>query len=117
MRVFSEFVDSQTPKTNGAQNVNETYLLINQTLAITTDTNTNTFKSSICENEAALLALRSYIQCELSTLYEKIDRLIEKLNTTSNIELKPYEILKESIKLLQNALRSKDEIIKILMET
>ena len=110
MRVFSEFVDSQTPKTNGAQNVNETYPLVNQTLAITTDTNTNTFKSSI-------LALRSYIQCELSTLYEKIDRLIEKLNTTSNIEPKPYEILKESIKLLQNALRSKDEIIKILMET
>ena len=37
--------------------------------------------------------------------------------TISNFETKPYEILQDNIEFLQNELRSKDEIIKTLMET
>ena len=37
--------------------------------------------------------------------------------TILTIETKPYEILQDNIEFLQNELRSKDEIIKILMET
>ena len=37
--------------------------------------------------------------------------------TISNSETKPYEILQDNIEFLQNELRSKDEIIKTLMET
>ena len=36
--------------------------------------------------------------------------------TISNFETKPYEILQDNIELLQNELRSKDEIIKTLIE-
>ena len=57
-------------------------------------------------------------QCELSTLHNKIDRFMETFNKTiSNFETKPYEILQASIEFLQNELRSKNEIIKTLMET
>ena len=37
--------------------------------------------------------------------------------TISNFETKPYEILQDNIEFLQSELRSKDEIIKTLMET
>ena len=37
--------------------------------------------------------------------------------TISNLETKPYEIFQDNIEFLQNELRSKDEIIKPLMET
>ena len=37
--------------------------------------------------------------------------------TISIFETKPYEILQDNIEFLQNELRSKDEIIKILIET
>ena len=37
--------------------------------------------------------------------------------TISNFETKPYEILLDNIKFLQNELRCKDQIIKTLMET
>ena len=37
--------------------------------------------------------------------------------TISNFETKPYEILQYNIECLQNEPRSKDEIIKTLMET
>ena len=37
--------------------------------------------------------------------------------TISNFENKPYEILQDNIEFLQNELRSKDEIIKTLIET
>ena len=57
-------------------------------------------------------------QCALSTLHNKIDRFMETFNKTiSNFETKPYEILQDNIEFLQNELRSKDEIIKTLMET
>ena len=36
--------------------------------------------------------------------------------TISNFETKRYEILQDNIELLQNELRSKDEIIKTLIE-
>ena len=43
---------------------------------------------------------------------------IETFNKTiSNLETKSYEILGDNIEFLQNELRSKDEIIKPLMET
>ena len=54
----------------------------------------------------------------LSTLHNKIDRFMETFNKTiSNFETKPYEILLDNIKFLQNELRCKDQIIKTLMET
>ena len=41
--------------------------------------------------EAKILALKSYVQCELSTLHDKIDRFMEIFNKTiSNFETKPY---------------------------
>ena len=50
-------------------------------------------------------------------MHNKIDRVIETFNKTiSNFEAKPYEILQDNIEFLQNELRSKDEIIKPLME-
>ena len=50
-------------------------------------------------------------------MHNKIDRIIETFNKTiSNFEAKPYEILQDNIEFLQNELRSKDEIIKPLME-
>ena len=104
-------MDSQTPKRNYAQNVHEMCPLINQTLVTSTDAN------NVCEYETKLSALRSYVQSELSTLYEKIDCLVEKFNPSSNIEPKPYKFLLENIEFLQNEFRSQDKMIIILMET
>ena len=55
---------------------------------------------------------------KLSTLHNKIDHFMETFNKTiSAFETEPYEILQDNIDFLQNELRSKDEIIKTLMET
>ena len=77
-----------------------------------------TLRNNAWKYEAKILALKSCVQCKLSTLHDKIDRFMEIFNKTiSNFETKPYEILQDNIEFLQNELRSKDEIIKTLMET
>ena len=64
------------------------------------------------------MVLKSYVQCELSTLQSKIHHFIEISNKTiSNFEAKPYETLQYNAEFLQNELRSKDGVIKTLMET
>ena len=97
---------------------------MNQTLAtlrpgniMTDDTNNPTSRNKVWKYEAKISALKSYVQCELFTLHNKIDSFMETFNKIiSNFETKPYEILQDNIELLQNELRSKDEIIKALME-
>ena len=98
---------------------------MNQTLStphpdniMTNDINNPTPRNNAWKYEAKISALKSYVQCELSTLHNKIDRFMETFNKTiSTFETKPYEILQDNIDFLQNELRSKDEIIKTLMET
>ena len=75
---------------------------------------------SVCENTFICYILHNKIHMlyMLSTLHNKIDRFMETFNKTiSNFETKPYEILQDNIKFLQNELRCKDQIIKTLMET
>ena len=85
---------------------------------MTKDINNPTPKNNAWKYEAKISAMKSYVQCELSTLHNKIERFMETFNKTiSNFETKPYEILQDNIEFLQNELRSKDEIIKTLMDT
>ena len=75
---------------------------------MTSNTNNPTPRNKIWKYEAKLSALKSYVQYELSTLYSKLDRLIETFNKTiSNFETKPYEIFQDNVEFLQNELRSK----------
>ena len=121
---FSELINSQTPP-NGAQNINETCPPMNQTLAtphpdniLTNDINNFTLRNNVLKYDSKILALRNYVQCELSTLHNKIDRFMETFNKTiSNFKTKSLEILRDSTEFFQNELRSKDEIIKTLMGT
>ena len=118
---FSEVIDSQTPP-NGAQNINETCPQMNQILSTPHPDNlmTNDIKprNNAWKYEAKISAVKSYVQCELSTLHNKIDHFMETFNKTIlNFETKPYEILQDNIDFLQNELRSKDETIKTLTET
>ena len=81
-------------------------------------TNNPTPRNNTWKYEAKILALKSYVQCELSTLHNKINRFMETFNKTiSNFETKLCKILQDNIEFLQNELRSKDEIIKTFMET
>ena len=79
--IFSDLINSQTPPPNGAGNINETCPSMNQTLAttcpdniMTNDTNNPTPRNNVWKYEAKLSALKGYVQCELSTLHNKIDR-------------------------------------------
>ena len=120
-----DLTNIQTPLRNGAQNINETCPPMNQTLAtpcleniMTNDTNNPTPRNNVWKYEAKLSALKSYVQCEISTVHNKIDRLMETFNKTiSNFETKSYEILPDKIEFLQYELRYKNEIIKTLIET
>ena len=120
---FSELINSQTPP-NGAQNINGTCPPMNQILAtpspdsiMTNDSNNPTPRNNVWKYETKISALKIYVQCKLSTLYNKINRFMETFNKTiSNFETKPHQILQGNIEFLQNELRPKDEIIKTLME-
>ena len=82
------------------------------------DINNPTPRNNAWKYEAKISALKSYVQCKLSFLHNKIGRFMEAFNKTiSNFEAKPYEIIQGDIEFLQNKVRSKDEIIKNLMET
>ena len=119
---FSELIGSQTPL-NGAQNITETCPPMNQILSIphpdnimTNDINKPTTRNNTWKYEAKISALKSYVQSELSTLHNKIDCFTFN-KTVSTFETKPYEILQHSTEFLQNELRSKDKIIRTLIET
>ena len=94
---FSELINSQTPP-NGAQNINETCPPMNQTLPaphphniMANNIHNPTPRNNAWKYEAKILALKSYVQCELSTLHDKIDRFMEIFNKAiSNFETKPY---------------------------
>ena len=76
---------------------------------MTKDTNNPTPKNNAWKYEVKISAMKSYVQCELSNLHNKIERFMETFNKTiSNFETKPYEILQDNIEFLQNELRSKD---------
>ena len=74
-----KLINSQTPP-NGAQNINETCPPMNQTLStphpdniMTNDINNPTPRNNAWKYEAKTSALKSYVQCELSALHNKID--------------------------------------------
>ena len=70
--IFSDLINSQTPPSNGAQNINEICPPMSQTLATpcpdditTNDTNNSTSRNDVWRYEAKLSALKSYVPCEL----------------------------------------------------
>ena len=70
--------------------------------------------------EARMSVLKSHMKCELSTMSSKIDSLSEFVNTKINDlndKQKILETLREKIKLLQMELQTKNDIIKILLDT
>ena len=65
-------------------------------------------------------ALKSHMKCELSTMSSKIDSLSEFVNTkinNLNDQQKILETLRENIKLLQEELQTKNDIIKNFLDT
>ena len=74
----------------------------------------------IFKAEAQISALRSYVKCEISGLNNKMDSLNERLNYLMYNETshnKTFELIQESVTFLQSELRSKNQIIKTLLET
>ena len=73
--------------------------------------------------EAQLSALKSYVDCELSTLTSKIDAFSDSLkHALANLQKRESncantDLLQQSIASLENELRSKDKIIQSLLET
>ena len=70
--------------------------------------------------EAQMSALKSHMKCELSTMSSKIDSLSEFVNTkinNLNDQQKILETLRENIKLLQEELQTKNDIIKNFLDT
>ena len=98
---------------------------MNQTLAtprpdniMANGTNNPTPRNNVWKYEAKISALKSYVQCELSTLRNEIDRFMKTFNKAiSNFETKPQEIVQDNIEFLQNELRSKEKYIQTLIET
>ena len=65
-------------------------------------------------------ALKSHMKCELSTMSSKTDSLSEFVNTkinNLNDQQKILETLRENIKLLQEELQTKNDIIKNFLDT
>ena len=66
--------------------------------------------------EAQLIAMKSYIKCEISNIDQKIKSLYECFNGVKETE-KSNDVLQKNVTFLQNELIRKDEIIKSLLET
>ena len=98
--------DIQTPIT--ANNLNDT---------------SNFTQKSMLKIEAQLSALKSYGDCELSTLASKIDAFSDSLKQAlANLQKRESNyattnLLQQSIASLENELKSKDRIIQSLLET
>ena len=71
--------------------------------------------------EVQLSALKSYMNCELSTMNNKLDSLsqcvIKNAICQSNNENKNFETVQDNVKFLQKELTAKNDLIKSLMET
>ena len=71
--------------------------------------------------EAKISAMKNYIDCELSEVTKKLDSFSESVNQLSkmsDIFKKEHSLLlNENIELLKNELKSKDEMIKSLIDT
>ena len=85
--------------------------------------NDNFTQKSMLKIEAQLSALKSYVDCELSTLTSKIDAFSDSLkHALANLQKRESnyantDILQQSITSLENELKSKDRIIQSLLET
>ena len=97
---------------------------------VTTPTKENNMNFKNCENndlrkhisklEDQLSAIKSYVNCEVSILTNKIESISndfeKRINTLLGKEKSKLEILQQNMTLLQNELLSKNEIIKSLIE-
>ena len=70
--------------------------------------------------EVQISALKSHLKCEISTMNSRIDLLSEvienKVNALSD-QCKNIEVLQDNLKFLQMELKTKNEIIKNLLDT
>ena len=80
----------------------------------------NDLRKHISKLEAQLSAIKSYVNCEVSILTNKIESISndfeKRINTLLGKEKSKLEILQQNMTLLQNELLSKNEIIKSLIE-
>ena len=87
--------------------------------------NTNEDKTShekhMLKTEAKISALRSFIDCEISEIDKKVNSFSETLNQIlKDLEKMQKDhtlLLRENTEFLKNELKSKDEIIKCLIDT
>ena len=83
----------------------------------------NFTQKSMLKIEAQLSALKSYGDCELSTLASKIDAFSDSLkHALANLQKRESicantDLLQQSIASLENELKSNDRIIQSLLET
>ena len=75
----------------------------------------------VSKPQAQISALKNCVICEISILVQSVEQILESVNTAfSNLKQdddKNTVMLEKSISFLQQELRSKDEIIKSLMDT
>ena len=121
--------ESQTENQNDVheQNLNEhgsSLILKNSILPIIINTPNSSHimnKSLLLQNiwkvEPQFTALKHYVKCEIPSINNKTESIIERHNKMYNTEKKALEILPENISFLQKELTSKDEIIRALIET
>ena len=97
---------------------------------VTTPAKENDMNFKNCENndlrkhlsklKAQLSAIKSYVNCEVSVLTNKIESISndfeKRITTLLGKEKSKLEILQQNMTLLQNELLSKNEIIKSLIE-
>ena len=80
----------------------------------------NDLRKDISKLEAQLPPIKSYVNCEIPILTNKIESISndfeKKINTLMGKEKSKLEILQQNMTLLQNELLSKNEIIKSLIE-
>ena len=80
----------------------------------------NDLRKHISKLEAQLPAIKSYVNCEILILTNKIESISndfeKRINTLLGKEKSKLEILQQNMTLLQNELLSKNEIIKSLIE-
>ena len=77
----------------------------------------NVQQSEDAKLEAQFSALKSYVICEISTLVNKIEQISESLNNLKQNDNRNTDMLEYNISFLQQELRSKDELIKSIMDT
>ena len=66
--------------------------------------------------EVQFSAIKSYVIREISALVQKIEQISESLNNLKQNDNRNTDMLKNNISFLKQELRSKDELIKSLMD-